>query len=523
MSKKKLSEKRLADYLILKQNITPEILESCITEFKNTPQEASSVLSPTPNTEKVEMLAELENLLRYAKTLKDGDTQRANPSDLASEVTTVEGNSSAFISEQDSALKQKVFESRYKILETLGEGGMGVVKRAYDRVLKREVALKEIKLSKKEILQLSKPQQLKLWRFKREAALTAKLEHPNIVPIYDLQENSQEQLYYTMRKVEGKSLRSLLKENSSSQEMLESPKNEYLPILLKISDALHYAHSQGVVHRDLKPENIMVGEFGEVYLVDWGIAKEFRSLKDSPLEPKETKEIDEEEFEKEYQTLGAIGTPFYMAPEQKNCMERITPRMDIYALGKILKECFLLQSPFEEMKEKIKKEEEHRIFSYKSQLPSKKPSSVLPKDIEAIVKKATQEIPQKRYLTVKEMAQDIERYIKGIPVSAREYTGSEVLFKFIKRNLRSVGIAFFLVVLIARDLIFSNTLQVFFVASLILLELNFKILFNAYQALSRLFEKVEDQDKVVFFAFFFILFFFGILYFLLRFLSGESG
>ncbi|MEK7484523.1 MAG: serine/threonine-protein kinase, partial [Planctomycetota bacterium] len=265
---------------------------------------------------------------------------------LTAEEKTVFGSS---LSQKDSLGSQIPFPQdsdpeRYQILETLGAGAMGVVHRVQDRLLGREVALKKINCqnSSKEN---TKKQEALLWRLNQEACILSRLEHPNITPLYEMQLLGSGEIQFTMRKVDGKTLRNLLKEKKEQNNPFEE--NTLYSIFLKVCEAVAYAHSRGIVHRDLKPDNIMIGNYGEVYVMDWGIAKMLHpqdssssilqrnssdktiKIQNSLLDPSSLK------------TVGSIGTVGYMPPEQLECASQVTPTSDIYALGKILRVCFL--------------------------------------------------------------------------------------------------------------------------------------------------------------------------------------
>jgi serine/threonine protein kinase len=346
-------------------------------------------------------------------------------------------------------------DERYEIVKTLGEGGMGVVYLVFDQVLGREVALKKIKIEKSKNIAQGDLQKVMLWRLKQEAEITAILEHPNIIPLYDLQTLGKHEFQFTMRKVEGETLRALLKKKRQGL-LKELP---LLSIFLKICDALAYAHSKGVLHRDLKPENIMVGSFEEVYVMDWGIAKKLENKANSEQSPKRKQQellsldfnVSEEEVMKtvlyatkaeesleslqNFKTRGGLGTQEYMAPEQYRDASQVTPQADIYSLGKILRECFLLLSPLEELQEQIKL---NTLKMKSSSLPQGKvevaSNKKLPLDIVAIAKKATEEEPEKRYNTIEEFTREIERYQRNLKISARNYTKREVIIKWAERN-----------------------------------------------------------------------------------------
>ena len=388
----------------------------------------------------------------------------------------------------DKPLENQFFEipsnlkndARYTTLETLGEGGMGVVQRVKDLLLTREVALKSIKLDHNFSL-LSPKQKELMWRLKTEAWITAVLEHPNIVPLYDLGQRESGELYFTMQKVEGKTLRALLQEFRDNENQFSS--SYFLNIFLKICDAVAYAHSKGVIHRDLKPDNIMVGTYGEVYVMDWGIAKKIDEV-ESPLFSKieqmanfdpeknfqEAEKIPEREDTLQTSvsqeahsdsgpylfTIGGLGTPGYMSPEQRQDASDVKFQSDIFSLGIILKELFTLFSPIEEIRRELKQHETtveentkntsttkmtidklKRFFgkenSHKTLILDK-----IPSDIRAIIKKATKKKWDERYPDVKKLAFDIQNFQGHSRVSVRDYNLFELIFRWGKRNKEKV-------------------------------------------------------------------------------------
>lgn len=196
----------------------------------------------------------------------------------------------------------------YELLKQIGAGGMGVVYAARQSSIARTVAVKMLKPGGKEGADQRD-------KFISEAVVTGELDHPNIVPIYDLGSNDQGALFYSMKHVQGTPWEDVWKEKSL---------DENLNILLRVADAVAFAHARGVVHRDLKPENVMLGEFGEVLVMDWGLARVtqvFRSVGAI------------------HQTGSLGGTPAYMAPEMaRGPVEKIDHTSDIYLLGAILYE-----------------------------------------------------------------------------------------------------------------------------------------------------------------------------------------
>ena len=242
---------------------------------------------------------------------------------------------------------------RYKVMGSIGRGGMGVVHQARDLRIHRQVAMKVIKTAS----QFSRENVL---RFVDEAQLTGQLQHPNIVPVYELALDDQDEVFYTMKFVKGITLDDVLRGLRKGDEAMvrEYSLTALLDIFQKICDGVAYAHSKGVVHRDLKPDNIMIGEYGEVLVLDWGLAKRMSSgmhdehLSDAapredaaPAEPVEMPAPNLREF----QTLNGliVGTPPYISPEAaRGELDLITPQSDIYVLGSMLYAILTLRPPY---------------------------------------------------------------------------------------------------------------------------------------------------------------------------------
>lgn len=217
-------------------------------------------------------------------------------------------------------------DDRYRIMRTLGEGGMGRVYLVYDSDLKREVALKVIRAERSALLRE---------RFLEEAQVLGQLEHPNIVPIHDLAYIGSGRMYCTMRYVRGYSLQEVIRalRDGEAEATRTYSLTRLMQIFLQVTQAASYAHAKGVVHRDLKPANVMLGEHGEVQVLDWGLAK--------VLDPRVVVTDSHLHNTREGQILG---TPAYMAPEQIGCTN-VDTRADVYALGVILYELLTLRLP----------------------------------------------------------------------------------------------------------------------------------------------------------------------------------
>ncbi|MCB9765814.1 MAG: SUMF1/EgtB/PvdO family nonheme iron enzyme [Alphaproteobacteria bacterium] len=222
------------------------------------------------------------------------------------------------------------FERRFRDLGLIGKGGMGEVRRVEDLALRRTLALKTLQP------RLAGSAHA-VTRFVEEAQITAQLEHPGIVPVHELGTMPDRRLYYTMKEVRGRPLRHHIKavHRASTEGWAPSPDGwtlrRLIDALRRASEAVAYAHSRGVLHRDLKPDNILVGDFGEVLVVDWGLAK----VTGHAEEQVHTARTESPLFETHF---GAVrGSPPYMPPEQAfGQNDRITERSDVYALGCVL-------------------------------------------------------------------------------------------------------------------------------------------------------------------------------------------
>jgi serine/threonine-protein kinase len=270
---------------------------------------------------------------------------------------------------------------RYRDPELLGRGGMGIVQRFQDAVIGREVAMKVS-------VGASDP------RFLREARIQAQLEHPSIVPVYDLGKAADGHPFFTMKRVRGRTLDELVP---------ELPTRRLLAHFATVCLAVDFAHARGVVHRDLKPPNVMVGDFGEVYVLDWGIAKLY-------LEPGGTESSPEAVSPLATRAGDVVGTPLYMAPEQARG-EPVSPATDVFALGAMLfeilcKEPLLVARSAPEALLAAQKPAEAR--------PSvRRPDLEIAPELAAICMKATAFDRAERYASARELHDALERFLDG--------------------------------------------------------------------------------------------------------------
>jgi hypothetical protein len=276
------------------------------------------------------------------------------------------------------------------LFEALGRGGMGHVHPATDRNLLRHVALKR----------LDKAYASKSFyrdAFIAEAQITGQLEHPNIVPVHELAIDENGVPYFTMKLVQGSSFDRWLRQHPpGTLERIERG----IEILIKVCDAVAYAHHRGVIHRDLKPANIMVGDFGQVYLMDWGLAKLIRS---DPASGKGAL----------MNAPGPVGTPDYMAPEQaRGNPQDADERSDVFGLGALLFEVLCGQGPYgyhPDGSVVLKRAAAGQVISIDAACEKVGVS----RRIRAVAERATQPDPAKRYQTVAELQDAMRAFLHG--------------------------------------------------------------------------------------------------------------
>jgi eukaryotic-like serine/threonine-protein kinase len=280
---------------------------------------------------------------------------------------------------------------RYTPVGLLGEGGFGEVTLVVDEVMGREVALKKLKAHGDADAQVHR-------LFAREALMQGRLEHPAIVPVYDLSRSSDGSLFFTMKRVRGRPLGQLLDSAGDGTDG-RSSRGRLLAAFGQICLAAHFAHEHGVVHHDIKPDNIMVGDYGEVYLLDWGIA-EVTSDREA-LDP--TKRGEGQNI--------AAGTLGYMSPEQARGDRQIDRRADVYSLGAVLFE-LLTRRPLHQAAT-VSEMLRHISLGVESRPSVRAPEVDTPPELEAVCVKATALDPENRYQSARDLFEDIERYVEG--------------------------------------------------------------------------------------------------------------
>lgn len=299
-------------------------------------------------------------------------------------------------------------KERYRLIRSIGKGGMGEVFLAHDTHCERVIALKRIRSDLTEHPHVRR-------RFLKEARITSQLMHPGIIPIYSIREET-DTAYYTMPFVEGETLKQIIRK-ARNQEKRSERRNltlDSIPALMRIfmtiCQAVAFAHTKGVLHRDLKPENIIVGKYGEVLILDWGLAKHMEPVGDGE-EAAEFEQIDPGAALHEITRLGkVVGTVAYMAPERA-LGQKATVQTDIYALGAILYQLLTLKSPFQRGTL-----EEFRASVHTEELQdpiAAAPYRDIPKLLGYVATKCLSVSPHERYHSVDELIYDLENYLEG--------------------------------------------------------------------------------------------------------------
>jgi len=320
------------------------------------------------------------------------------------------------------------YASHYSLHGTIGEGGIGRVLLAYDRHLGREVAIKEL-------LPCEDPDDLpqRLSRFVREIKVTGQLEHPGIVPIYEVGLKPDGTLYYVMKYVRGRTMHEAIDEAGArpSYEAL-GERLKLLAPLIDVCEAMGYAHSRGVVHRDLKPENIILGAFGETVILDWGLAKvQHDTQPESLVKARKGEPLMRLTPNSLTQDGEILGTPAFMAPEQvEPGFGEVNARTDVYALGTILYFILTGRLPYEGDPLAILTRATDR---HRSPSPSERIRS-LPPELVAICEKAMTKTQSVRFAHAGRMAEQLRAYRDGRVVSVHAYSPRELFRRFIARN-----------------------------------------------------------------------------------------
>lgn len=332
-----------------------------------------------------------------------------------------------------------VLQQAYRKLRFHAKGGLGEIYVADDEELQRDVVLKFIRPKHRDRRDCRE-------QFQLEAEVTARLDHPGVVPVYGFGRTPDGRLCYAMRFIQGEILEERIAKVHNNEELSQGRSRKsrslfgasrsvefrnLLNRLVTVCQTIAYAHNRGILHRDLKPENIMLGKYGDTLVVDWGLAM--------PIDRDESARASGE------QTLmpssgsgtsssgssgGPVGTPAYMPPEQASGVPNLTPACDIFSLGATLYKLLVGQAPYtgDSARDTLTR------ARYGSFTPPREVNSDVPVGLDAICCKAMATDPAERYFTASEMAEDIERWLADEPIQARAETRLESCGRWIRRH-----------------------------------------------------------------------------------------
>ena len=306
---------------------------------------------------------------------------------------------------------------RYELSGVHARGGLGRIVKARDHRLHRTVAIKEL-------LQRTPSTEA---RFVREALITARLEHPGIVPVHEAGRWPSGDPYYSMKLVSGRTLKELIQASSTLEDRLA-----LVPHVLAVAEAIAYAHSQRIIHRDIKPANVIVGDFGETVVVDWGLAKDLSGQ----LPEAEEAGIAVPAAPGATAAGNIMGTPSYMSPEQARG-EELDARADVYSLGAMLYEVLVGEPPH--TGDSAAQILDSALAGLPAPIERYQPHA--PPDLVAVARKAMARSREARYPSAVELAEDIRRFQTGQLVTARSYSRRHRVARWIGRHRGMVAVA----------------------------------------------------------------------------------
>ncbi len=357
----------------------------------------------------------------------------------------------------DSGPQSKLFErlraegsrgTRYKLLGEVARGGMGAILRVWDDELRRTLAMKVV-LGRGEVTTGDTPavDPKTLGRFLEEAQITGQLDHPGIVPVHELGLDASGRVYFTMKLVKGDDLRTVFEHVKSGHDGWNQVRA--LGVLLRVCEAMAFAHSKQVVHRDLKPANVMVGKFGEVYVMDWGLARVLGQedrhdvrikLADmtTPSVVKTERHDDREDMpDSPLVTMDGdvVGTPSFMPPEQaRGELDKLGPHSDVYSIGAMLYQLVTGEMPYVPAGTRVSPHTILLAVLREPPLPIERLAPATPPELVAICEKAMERDIGKRYPTTLALAADLRAYLEGRVVAAYEAGRWAETKKWVQRN-----------------------------------------------------------------------------------------
>ncbi|HEY5944201.1 MAG TPA: serine/threonine-protein kinase [Kofleriaceae bacterium] len=333
---------------------------------------------------------------------------------------------------------QRIDDSAYAIGEELARGGMGKILFARDRRLRRDVV---IKVTRRESGRIDP-------RFEREALITARLQHPSIVRVYDAGILGDGRAFYAMERVRGQSLEVVIAAAKTVRERLA-----LLPHAIAVADAIAYAHSEGVLHRDLKPSNVLIGPFGETVVIDWGLAKDGSRGAAASAGAPGSEQASRDSVERHVvdgddgkltQHGAVMGTPSFMAPEQARG-EASDERTDIYALGALLYTVLSGEPPH---RGKTAQEVIDSVAAGR-RMPIAQREPALPAELATIVEHAMAHDPAARFASAKDLAEELRRFAAGKLVASHTYSLGQLARRWVRRFRVPLAVAAVALVVLA--------------------------------------------------------------------------
>jgi formylglycine-generating enzyme required for sulfatase activity/serine/threonine protein kinase len=443
-----------------------EQAEAAFVEFMSLTQAGEGTNFDTFCADRPDLASELRSLYEDWQRIRKlvGRSLPPTLSDQLSQVHGIDLESGVAldpVSRPSSAVLERLGEHtpqapRYEVVDEIARGGMGVILKTWDKNLRRNLAMKALISDH----QRAKTKDRTLARFLEEAQITGQLGHPGIVPVHDLGLDAEGHVFFTMPLVHGRDFKDAIKLTRDGREGWT--RTRALRVIMKVCEAVAYAHSRGVIHRDIKPANVMVGRFGETYVMDWGLARvmgrqdshDIRVRPDAGTTVIETDLRDARESGQDsplFTMDGAvIGTPSYMSPEQASGMiDDLDGRTDVYAIGAMLYHLLSHQMPYCPKGAFVSPRTVLTARLNGAPPPIADLNPEAPAALIEICEKAMADEPDQRYETPLQLSEDIERYLSDRPVSVHEATLGYQLALAYRRNRTIVNtVAFGLAILL---------------------------------------------------------------------------